>query len=1285
MPSEMTNFFEKQREMNLEQRKSQRDAMEFLHKYRADEQLVLDTIRRRDSDPPPRRHPDATAASAPAYATMSEIGQFIRETRCFLSGNDDRSLSVENLSSFRSQDALLQCSSGESQGNRTSSEVNPTENIAKCAKNEGDDSNYNKGDARQGNTSTCIQNVLVERLNVLPIRPASAQKNGLSPTRSAERQQTASSGSDFLRRRMDLEKRMVEAINVPLPDSPGNSEQKVISLDCAVHNHENSSEGILFRTPSAMNPFATSPIVNFSEAQPTLYPVTGSTKTPANSAAENSNDNLSDDQAEPHIYDNDSASPPREGMSEKIQSGAVPDISSDALCVSTISAPYEVSPESSPFQSVLRSPNNGALFTIDEVEIRAVKVSELGRSEEHPDMTSELNGVAGLSVNNEASPSEIQHSEGEDSFILKESKDGNSKVLSLSRELDLCDHVTTEEALKEPDSGKNATDVQEEDLISSVPTVASDIIMLRGRSADDLVSRTDSLKSNQVEDTVPFDENSGSDDIEATLANGETCISVQCSSSNSGNNFSIHSIKSQSYAESIEPTLSGNIEIISSSTSEARGDDDDAVKSAESPSQSQCVLYGDGTGQVFSNLSAAANDDGPDGKILTDDLEGHGKVDADVNFGDNIVSIASQRDGDSKGMIQIENRTTNPSASCEDESDFMEADSMDVVSCPSGWNENGAFEFIEPCSLSTEAVEKIEPSVKNDYDDEKLVIEGRLRAHPNDSEDGTQQAHGGLSTTQEPAGIDEAVSVAEELLGQSQQVTDTRSFNVCEGGIQQAQGEALSTTQESEGLNEAVSVTEELLDQAPAVTETTFSDACEGDTQLAQKEWLSTTQESEGLNEAVSVTEELLDQAPAVTETTFSDACEGDTQQAQKEWLSTTQESEGLNEAVSVTEELLDQTPAVTETRSSNACDDDTQQAPKEWLSTTQLNEAVSVTEELLDQAPARTDPMSPSTLVSPAKTTSIGNDFTDLQNESIEPDHQLDDALRDNFKHGHEPSAKSKKEKCSSVPPMELIKKEEPGQILKEGGSSTLEVIEKLEAVEISTVIGDSPEKLPLASASTETDGKIEEGSMMDCVSSFSEKKGEQDSLPSASGSFDSPQWLFGTLKPRNTDSIASAPMARRESRIAVPTVSHVKQSHLVNKLEFSPISCKAASIEQEKPKKSLKRVPLYIRRPIMKPKKVPGEICSLKYIPNLHKKKAGCERCLYWASKEEKEKFETLGRHLRIMMVRGGCDRGCAIFPREKDEFPVRLCKKCYYDTHKEEPNPVEFDEVKLRFHQC
>lgn len=72
-------------------------------------------------------------------------------------------------------------------------------------------------------------------------------------------------------------------------------------------------------------------------------------------------------------------------------------------------------------------------------------------------------------------------------------------------------------------------------------------------------------------------------------------------------------------------------------------------------------------------------------------------------------------------------------------------------------------------------------------------------------------------------------------------------------------------------------------------------------------------------------------------------------------------------------------------------------------------------------------------------------------------------------------------------------------------------------------------------------------------------------------------------------------------------------------------------------------------------------------QYLPNLHSSKGPCERCVALASPEERAKFRLEGRSLHIMLVRGGCKKTCTAFPRPGDEPPVRLCRKCYFNTHR------------------
>lgn len=75
---------------------------------------------------------------------------------------------------------------------------------------------------------------------------------------------------------------------------------------------------------------------------------------------------------------------------------------------------------------------------------------------------------------------------------------------------------------------------------------------------------------------------------------------------------------------------------------------------------------------------------------------------------------------------------------------------------------------------------------------------------------------------------------------------------------------------------------------------------------------------------------------------------------------------------------------------------------------------------------------------------------------------------------------------------------------------------------------------------------------------------------------------------------------------------------------------------------------------------------VCDKHWIVDLHGFRSGCERCLNLASPEVRQKFEAEGHHYRINRVRGGCTRSCKLFPRTEKDQPVRLCRKCFYDTH-------------------
>jgi hypothetical protein len=55
-----------------------------------------------------------------------------------------------------------------------------------------------------------------------------------------------------------------------------------------------------------------------------------------------------------------------------------------------------------------------------------------------------------------------------------------------------------------------------------------------------------------------------------------------------------------------------------------------------------------------------------------------------------------------------------------------------------------------------------------------------------------------------------------------------------------------------------------------------------------------------------------------------------------------------------------------------------------------------------------------------------------------------------------------------------------------------------------------------------------------------------------------------------------------------------------------------------------------------------------------------------MFRLSDKEKEVFERKGRHLRVNFTHGGC-MDCDVFPSQEDEEPVRLCRQCFFDTHK------------------
>mmetsp|Transcript_14935 Transcript_14935/g.18757 ORF Transcript_14935/g.18757 Transcript_14935/m.18757 type:complete len:535 (+) Transcript_14935:359-1963(+) len=94
---------------------------------------------------------------------------------------------------------------------------------------------------------------------------------------------------------------------------------------------------------------------------------------------------------------------------------------------------------------------------------------------------------------------------------------------------------------------------------------------------------------------------------------------------------------------------------------------------------------------------------------------------------------------------------------------------------------------------------------------------------------------------------------------------------------------------------------------------------------------------------------------------------------------------------------------------------------------------------------------------------------------------------------------------------------------------------------------------------------------------------------------------------------------------------------------------------------------IPLYNGRSIpTTPTRKTVTYCALKWDPVKHPSNGGCDRCLHFASAKEVKQFQETGHHFRIIRSRGGCGHNCSFFPRREDENCVRLCRKCFYDTH-------------------
>jgi ribosomal protein L40E len=84
-------------------------------------------------------------------------------------------------------------------------------------------------------------------------------------------------------------------------------------------------------------------------------------------------------------------------------------------------------------------------------------------------------------------------------------------------------------------------------------------------------------------------------------------------------------------------------------------------------------------------------------------------------------------------------------------------------------------------------------------------------------------------------------------------------------------------------------------------------------------------------------------------------------------------------------------------------------------------------------------------------------------------------------------------------------------------------------------------------------------------------------------------------------------------------------------------------------------------------------GQMCDNTFLPNLHAMLAPCQVCVFRLSDSDKKKLEKNGRHLNVYKTKGGCDE-CLAFPSQEGEDPVRLCRQCFFDTHKLRPKKEE-----------
>ena len=79
----------------------------------------------------------------------------------------------------------------------------------------------------------------------------------------------------------------------------------------------------------------------------------------------------------------------------------------------------------------------------------------------------------------------------------------------------------------------------------------------------------------------------------------------------------------------------------------------------------------------------------------------------------------------------------------------------------------------------------------------------------------------------------------------------------------------------------------------------------------------------------------------------------------------------------------------------------------------------------------------------------------------------------------------------------------------------------------------------------------------------------------------------------------------------------------------------------------------------------------CPAKYNSKMHNQKGPCSRCWMTASKDEQDKYNEKGYHIRIIQTKGGCEAGdqCTVICGREGIGTVggnRVCRTCFNDTH-------------------